>query len=393
MERYKDINSITEVKSVLDRFQELYRMKDIDGLGGYINNTFSSNDGLVVLGSGMNQWCFNYDDIKALIESQWDDKNLYWNDINFNFREAKIFADENTAWVVSIGNLQNILSEDKQIEETISNLRDILKPEKKSKENTLDAVRKIAIVLNDIDKGENYVWPFRFTCVLIKEKNAWKFHQMQFSLDSESWNHRITDESYDKSIFEMAKTNYNDDSKEIRKVLGVFQEGYTKRDLNYINEYMKRVFLLNEDLVVIGTDAEELCLGVNAVRGIIESDWKYWGNFKLNVEDAIISVKGDVAYFSTKAILNRIVPTEQILEWTCNIAKYVLESEERPKRKLMKVLCDSLDLLYENERGDIFITPMRFSGVLVKKDEKWLIQHVQYSEYIDGMPGVRIVKL
>ncbi|MDF2593178.1 MAG: hypothetical protein K0S75_2644 [Clostridia bacterium] len=56
----------------------------------------------------------------------------------------------------------------------------------------------------------------------------------------------------------------------------------------------------------------------------------------------------------------------------------------------MKVLHDTLDFLYENEKGETFITPMRFSGVLVKKEGKWLIQHAQYSDYTDGKPGVRI---
>lgn len=390
MEKYKDINSINEVKEVLENFQELYTKKDMSQLDDFVKNAFSLNDGLAIVGSGMDQWCFNHGDIKALIKSHWDKEDNYWKEIDFKFEKAKIFANENVAWVVSIGNIRNKLSEDEQIETTINKVKDILMREDKSKENALDATRKIAKTLREIDKGENYIWPFRFTCALIKENHTWKFHQMQFSFDSESWRFRFTDEYYDKNVFEMAKANSNEEIKEIRNVLQAFQDGYTKRDLNYVDEYMKEVFLCDEDLVVIGTDAEELCLGIDATRGIVESDWKYWGDFKLNVDDAIICVNGDVAYFTTKALLNRIISNETILNWISNSAKYTFESKATPKQKLMQSLLDTVDFLYENERGETFITPMRFSGVLVKKDGKWLIQHVQYSDYAAGMPEVRI---
>ncbi|MCB2309771.1 nuclear transport factor 2 family protein [Clostridium tagluense] len=390
MERYKNINSINEVNKVLKNLQELYTKKDKSEIEDFVKKGFYLQDGFATLGSGINQWCSNSNDIKELIKFHFSNENNYWREIDFKFEQAKIFANENVAWVVSIGNIRNILSEDEQIEETINKVKDILKGEERSKENALDAARKIARTLREIDRGENYVWPFRFTCVLIKENDTWKFHQMQFSLDSESFSYRFTDDNYDKSVFEMPKANSNGEIEEVRKVLQVFQDGYTKRDLNYVDEYMKKVFLLQEDLVVIGTDAEELCLGIDSTRGIIASDWKYWGDFKMNVEDAIICVNGEVAYFTTKAILTRIISNKEILEWISGSAKDSFESEGIPKHKLMEALWDMLDLLYENQKGEKFITPMRFSGVLVKEDGRWLIQHAQYSDYTDGMPGVRI---
>lgn len=390
MKEYKNKSSINEVIEVLDKFQELYTKKDEDLLDDFVENTFSIEPGLAVLGSTMNQWCFNIEDIKKLMKSHWNNENNYWKTVDFKFGGAKIFANENVAWVVTIGNIKNTLSEDVQIEKTISEVKGILNKEEKSKEKALDAAKIIASTLKEIDMGEDYIWPFRFTSVLVKEKDAWKFHQMQFSLDSESWPYRYTDENYDKSIFEMCKAQSSEEIERIKNVLQVFQDGYTERNVDYVDDYMKKVFLLDEDLVVIGTDAEELCLGIEATRGIIESDWKYWGNFKFNVDDALICVNGDVAYFTTKAILHRIVSNETILDWISGSTKYTFESDKAPKQKLLVALYNMLDLLCENEKGETYITPMRFSGVLVKNDGKWLIQHLQYSDYADGMPGVRI---
>lgn len=392
MERYKNISSINEVKIVLGGFQELYKEKGIEKVDDYVNEIFSSKDGLAVFGSSMAQWCFSIDDIKMLIKAHFAAEYNYWKDVNFKFDEAKIFANENTAWVVSIGIINNTISEDKHLEDTIEKVKEILGGENKCKADALKAVSKMANTLRLTEQGQNYIWPFRFTCVLIKEKDTWKFHQMQFSFDSETWPYRLNDETYDDRIFEMPKVDSDNVYEEVRKTLRVFQAGYIRRDINYVDEYMKEVFLLNDDLLVIGTDAGELCTGVDATRGIIESDWKYWGNFKFNVDNALISVNNDVAYFTTKAFLKRIVSDKTILEWINWSNENTFKSEESPKQKLLTALYDTVEYIYQMEKGETIIVPMRFSGVLVRKDGKWLIQHLQYSDYNEGMPEVRLFK-
>lgn len=389
MERYKNINSIEEVKKVLGDFQELYKYKDIKKVDNYVDEEFSSREGLAVLGSSMGQWCFNTEDIKTLIKSHLANENNYWKDVNFKFQEAKIFADENVAWVVSLGVIRNTITEEEYIEDTIEKVKELLDREDRSKVDALKAANQMANTLRQIEKGENYIWPFRFTCVLIKENQTWKFHQMQFSFDSESWPDRLDDKTYIKDIFEMPEINSKVEYEEVRKKLQVFQDGYIKRDVKYVDGYMKEVFLQDEDLIVIGTDADELCLGVDAARGIVESDWKYWGDFKFNVDNALISVNGDVAYFTTKAFLERNITDKTMLGWVSSSNKYTFSSEEVPKHKLLEALNDTIGYMYEMEKGETFIVPMRFSGVLVKKDGRWLVQHLQYSDYNEGMPEVR----
>jgi len=389
MERYKNINSIEEVKKVLGDFQELYKCKDIKKVDNYVDEEFSSREGLAVLGSSMGQWCFNTEDIKTLIKSHFASENNYWKDVNFKFQEAKIFADENVAWVVSIGVIRNTITEDEYIENTIKKVKELLDREDRSKVDALKAASQMAKTLRQIEKGENYIWPFRFSCVLIKENHTWKFHQMQFSFDSESWPNRLDDETYIKSIFEMPGVNSKVEYKDVRNTLQMLQDGYIKRDVSYVDKYMKEVFLLNEDLIVIGTDADELCLGVDAARGIVESDWKYWGDLKFNVDNALISVNGDVAYFTTKAFLERNITDKTMLGWVNSSNKYTFSSEEVPKHKLLEALNDTIGYMYEMEKGETFIVPMRFSGVLVRKDGKWFVQHLQYSDYNEGMPEVR----
>lgn len=390
MDTYKNNNSINEVMELLTSFQKLYQCKDISNIDNYVDEAFSSSEGLAILGSSMGQWCFNTDAVKTLIRSHLTNENNCWKDVNFKFEEAKIYANENIAWVVSIGVIKNTRKEDEYIEATIKKVKEILGTENRNKLAALYASKEMINTLRQVDKGENYIWPFRFTCVLIKENDIWKFHQMQYSFDSESWPYRLNDKTYHDGIFEMQEVESQAKYEEVRRVLQVFQDGYIKRDVNSVDKYMQEVFLLNEDLLVIGTDAGELCLGVDAARGIVESDWKYWGDFKFNVDNAIISINGDIAYFITKAFLKRVESDKTILSWVNSTNEYTFSSNETSKQKLLTALNDTIGYIYEMEKGETYIVPMRFAGVLIRKDGKWLIQQLQYSDYNEGIPEVRI---
>ncbi|MDT8715129.1 hypothetical protein IAI10_00345 [Clostridium sp. 19966] len=111
----------------------------------------------------------------------------------------------------------------------------------------------------------------------------------------------------------------------------------------------------------------------------------------MNVEGAHITVNGEIAYFSTKAILKRKVTKEQIYTWITGQANYRFSVEEKKtKEKLAETLCMILDFLIDAENEGLYILPMRFSGVMVNHEGKWLIHHAQYSDYVDKFSGTRI---
>lgn len=390
LEKFKNINSIEEVKGVLEKFQQAYDRKATNQVDTFVEEMFSSKEGLVVIGSGMEQWAFNLEDTKKLIAKHWREDNQYFKNLDFQFGKAYIFATEDTAWVVSIGNSSDFIPEEKKLKEAEAKVKEILNREEKSQKNALSGAFNIAKTLLEVELGEEYKWIFRFTALLIKEKASWKFHQMQFSMDANEIENFCREDNFDESYLTMPEPVKNEDTEQVRKVLEVFQEGYTKRDVAYVEEYLKKVFLGDEQQIVIGTDAGELCFGIDRIRGIVTSDWKYWGDFSMNVEEAHIAVNGETAYFSTKAILKRLVTKEQILNWISGISNYTLSKEEKPiKHRLMEVLCTVIDLLSDGENEGLCILPMRFSGVLVKQDGRWLIHHAQYSDYVDKYPGTR----
>jgi hypothetical protein len=84
----------------------------------------------------------------------------------------------------------------------------------------------------------------------------------------------------------------NQNSTDVRAVLQKFQDSYTARDLTRLDEFMQ-LFVQDNSIEMIGIGAAkradaEWFEGVERVREIIESDWKYWGDVQLDVDGAKI---------------------------------------------------------------------------------------------------------
>ena len=119
---------------------------------------------------------------------------------------------------------------------------------------------------------------------------------------------------------------------EIIEVLQKFQDGYTKRDTTQLESFMQELFVQSDNVLILGTEPGELFVGYEAATDLIRNDWEYLGNVSLEVDDAIVSASGDVA-------------------WATAIGR--VGNEE-------------------------FNLPLRFSAILVRDDSGWRIHQLQY---------------
>jgi hypothetical protein len=51
----------------------------------------------------------------------------------------------------------------------------------------MELARRSTNALNNLYKGEKFVWPLRFTAVLVQRNGRWLFHQMHFSYPTTSF--------------------------------------------------------------------------------------------------------------------------------------------------------------------------------------------------------------
>ena len=91
----------------------------------------------------------------------------------------------------------------------------------------------------------------------------------------------------------------NEINSELMEVLNIFQDAYIQRDVSKVDDFMDTLFDKNENVIVLGTSCGELCLGYEEVKDIFLSDWEYWGDLRINAEEATIIPLGNTALIHT----------------------------------------------------------------------------------------------
>ncbi len=195
------------------------------------------------------------------------------------------------------------------------------------------------------------------------------------------------------------------DIQSVRDTLKKFQEGYEHRDTAHIEDF-RTLFVPEDDLEIIGTGAvetgdDEWCLGPDAAIALVENDWEGWGDLVLDVADARIHVSGDVAWLATSGTVTMdLDPTETVRDYLSYLQEVAGDESLAPQARLIEILRGASNTLFESERGKMYIWPLRFTAVLVRRSsagngslpansDRWLFHQIQFSFATTRFPDVR----
>jgi len=129
-----------EITDQLQMFQDGFTARDTSVIGSYMDQLFS-RENVLILGAMPNEIYSGFTEATDLVQSDW----LYWGDVRFLMDQSHISVRDSVAWVATIGKVQ-------------------------------------------FDMSRFLVLPLRFSGVLVKEQQTWKFQQAQFQFDLDfSW--------------------------------------------------------------------------------------------------------------------------------------------------------------------------------------------------------------
>ncbi|UCC89074.1 MAG: hypothetical protein JSV81_07135 [Anaerolineales bacterium] len=182
----------------------------------------------------------------------------------------------------------------------------------------------------------------------------------------------------------------SDSMDDIKHVLQCFQDGYTSRDIEKLDEFME-LFVLGDDVELIGIGASarnenEWFQGVERIREIIASDWQYWGDVRLDVEGSKITVKHEVAWLSTVgAILQTShIHTDEVTRSTLEQMKEFLDDTTlSPRDRLVEAAHFGVRRWREREKPSGYSWPFVFTAVLVKQEGEWRFHTIHWSMPVD----------
>ena len=185
---------------------------------------------------------------------------------------------------------------------------------------------------------------------------------------------------------------------DIRTLLQLFQHGYTRRDMGQVEAFMA---LFTPDAEVIGTNGVgpgvgEWCLGREAARALVAGDWESWGDLRLDLETARVSVHGDVGWIAAYATVTQTIGAEGYVGYldrlreTLATAQRSPAAHESPVEQMRDILRGASNTLYELERGERFVWPLRFTAVVVQSDGVWQFAQIHFSYATTRFPDVRL---
>jgi SnoaL-like domain len=180
---------------------------------------------------------------------------------------------------------------------------------------------------------------------------------------------------------------------EIRSLLQTFQDGYTRRDIARLDSFMD---LFTPNAEVIGTNgvkpgASEWYTSRDSARQLVEGDWNWWGDLRLDVDSASIQVHGNVGWIAASATVSKTIGAESYASFLESIKEYIETSSLPAEQKLQFILRGGTNTLYELGRGEKFVWALRFTAVVVRDVDGWKFAQLNFSFPTVYYPDVRIV--
>ncbi len=115
--------------------------------------------------------------MRQLTEGDWEG----WGDVRFDVEGATIHALGDVAWLATTATVTTIYPVEDNLRQSVERARKVLDAPGEDESRLREMLMWATAALHEAGRGEVYIWPIRFTAVLVREAGRWRFHQAHFS--------------------------------------------------------------------------------------------------------------------------------------------------------------------------------------------------------------------
>ncbi len=170
--------AIKEIQLVLEQFNEAYTKQDNSKIDDFMKKFFTTSDESLIIGTAYKEWMHGSKGAKEIFLSDWKSPGIW----SYDYKDAKITVKDTVAWISMTGKLTMELPSAAVYQGMLAQIKNILDDQDKNPDDMMwEIISSATFYLNHSKKGDKYIFPFRFTAVLVSESNSWFFHQMHFS--------------------------------------------------------------------------------------------------------------------------------------------------------------------------------------------------------------------
>lgn len=172
---------LAAVRRVFQQYQDYYTTRDPANLDACMT-LFSSDADIEVVGTGAiapgtDEWCDRHGLARELTASDWQG----WGDVRFDVEGAVIHTLGDVAWLTTTGTVTTAYPVEENLRQAVAHAKDILSSPEDNETRLKNMLMWATLALSEAHRGEKYVWPIRFSAVLAREGDEWRFRQAHFS--------------------------------------------------------------------------------------------------------------------------------------------------------------------------------------------------------------------
>lgn len=173
------MNSQDEIRSLMKTFQEGYIHRDLGKVDSFMELFTADAEVIGTNGvkPGTDEWYTDRASARELVEGDWEG----WGDLLLDLDTMSIHSRGDVGWVAASATVTQIIGE-----ENYTSYLEFVR--KYLDDSDLSAEQKLLYILRggtntlyELRRGEKFVWALRFTAVVVRESDGWKFAQMNFS--------------------------------------------------------------------------------------------------------------------------------------------------------------------------------------------------------------------
>jgi ketosteroid isomerase-like protein len=173
------MNPQDEIRSLMETFQDGYTRRDLSQVDSFME--LFTKDSEVVgtngIKPGMDEWYTDRTSARELVAGDWEG----WGDLRLDLDSMSIHSRGDVGWVAATATVTTKIGEDNYASylEFVKSL--IETSELSAEQKLLHILRGGTNTVYELRRGENFIWALRFTAVVVREAEDWKFAQMNFS--------------------------------------------------------------------------------------------------------------------------------------------------------------------------------------------------------------------
>ena len=181
--------------------------------------------------------------------------------------------------------------------------------------------------------------------------------------------------------------------KQARDVLAKFNQGYINRDVNAIEAFADALFINSPDTAIMGTSNGEFCLGFEACKELIKTDWKGWGDVRFDVDSAVVQTGPSMTWFAVPGTLQLSFDhtDAKFADYLDFVKEELATAEISPLEGLTLINWALTQFSFAREGEErTYLWPITLTGALVPDEGELKFKYMQFSVPCSTYPDQRV---